>query len=219
MKVTIRLVSTGALYVLALSGCHQQSLPGDYGPSVQFQDQVVSNAQPEPAQLSEMMLTKGDGSTLRLKELGVGKNILLVISRGLVGSGTQGELEASGKSFCIYCSTQTSRLVANYAKFKARNTEVVVVFPVARRSDNDQLQNFAAKVKGEGSTSNDFPFPVVLDVELMAVDALGIRDDLSKPSTYILDSQGALKFGYVGQSISDRPSIQALLEQLDQINK
>ncbi len=204
---------------LVLSGCSQQPLPGDYGSFVKFQDQVVSNAQPEPKQLSEMLLTKGDGSTLRLNELGNGKNILVVISRGLVGSGPQVDSESGGKSFCIFCSTQTSRLVANYAKFAERNTEVVVVFPVAHQSDADQLQKFAAKVKGDGSTSDDFPFPIVLDVELVAVDALEIRDDLSKPSTYILDSQGALRFGYVGQSISDRPSVQALLEQLDQINK
>ena len=63
------------------------------------------------------------------------------------------------------------------------------------------------------------PFPVVLDIELKAVDQLGIRKDLSKPATYILDKQGQVRFAYVGESLADRPSVKALLEQLDALNK
>ncbi len=212
------LLSLGTMLV----GCAPAPLPGDYGAMVQFKDDAQSNAQADPAQVVELMLTRADGSTMKLNELVGQQNIVLVISRGLVGSlpvASEGaEISNGGKSFCIYCSTQTSRLVANYEKFRDRNTEVVVVFPVARRSDAVELQNFAAKVQGPSKTSDDFPFPIVLDVELMAVDALGIRDDLSKPATYIFDSAGQLRFGYVGQSISDRPSIQTLLDQLDRIN-
>lgn len=208
-----------------LSGCGQQTLPGDYGDFVKFADSVESNAQPDPSQIATVTLAQADGSLVKISDLIGDKNLLLVVSRGLVGSlpSAVGETEdkpnSGGKSFCIFCSTQTSRLVANYAKFQQRNTEVVVVFPVARSSDAAELQNFSAKVQGKGKTSDEFPFPVLLDVELTAVDALGIRDDLSKPATYIFDSQGQLRFGYVGQSISDRPSVQALLDQLDRINQ
>lgn len=212
--------------LVLLSGCAQPTLPGDYGDFVKFADSVESNAQPESSLVASLILTKADGTSVKISDLTGDKNVLLVISRGLIGSlpvASNQTLEESpsggGKSFCIFCSTQTSRLVANYAKFQQRNTEVVVVFPVARPSDAIELQNFAAKVQGTGKTSDDFPFPVVLDVELMAVDALGIRDDLSKPATYIFDPQGQLQFGYVGQSISDRPSVQALLVQLDRINQ
>lgn len=208
--------------LITLVGCTPAPLPGDYGDLVQFEDDAQSNAQADPAQVVELVLTRADGTTMQLNQLVGQQNIVLVISRGLVGSlpVTVDGVESSvgGKSFCIYCSTQTSRLVANYDKFRNRNTEVVVVFPVARRSDADELQKFAAKVQGAGKTVDDFPFPIVLDIELMAVDALGIRDDLSKPATYIFDSSGQLRFGYVGQSMSDRPSIQALLDQLDRIN-
>ena len=65
----------------------------------------------------------------------------------------------------------------------------------------------------------EVPFPVLLDVALKGVDALGIRKDLSKPATYILDAQGRLQFAYVGNTLADRPSVQALLEQLDKINQ
>ena len=62
------------------------------------------------------------------------------------------------------------------------------------------------------------PFPLVLDVELHAVDQLGIRADLSKPATYILDKQGQVRFAYVGSTIADRPSVKSLLDQLTAIN-
>jgi peroxiredoxin len=59
------------------------------------------------------------------------------------------------------------------------------------------------------------PFPVLLDVELRAVDRLGLRHDLSRPATYILDKAGDVRFSYVGKDLSDRPSVKALLKELD----
>ncbi len=221
----LRVILSLITVAIVPSGCTQPTLQGDYGDLVQFPDSVQSNAQPDASQIANLTLTRSDGSSVKISDLAEGKNVLLVVSRGLVGSlpttadDADSAEAAGGKSFCIYCSTQTSRLVANYAKFQERNTEVVVIFPVARSSDANELQNFAAKVQGKGKTSDDFPFPIVLDVALMVVDALGIRDDLSKPASYIFDSQGQLRFGYVGQSMSDRPSVQALLEQLDRINQ
>ena len=114
-------------------------------------------------------------------------------------------------------ATQTSRLISNYAKFKARNVEVVLVFPLVRQTDAPYVQRFAASVQGQEKSTYNCPFPIVMDVELHAVDLLGIRDDLSKPATYIIDPQGRVRYAYVGESMTDRPSVQALLEQLDQI--
>ena len=58
-----------------------------------------------------------------------------------------------------------------------------------------------------------------LDVELKAINTLGIRGHLAKPSTYILDKKGQVRFAYVGKTTSDRPSIKAMLKELDGINK
>ena len=63
------------------------------------------------------------------------------------------------------------------------------------------------------------PFPVLLDLELKGVTQLGIRQDLSKPATYIIDRQGHVRFAYVGADRADRPSVQAILSELDEINK
>ena len=62
------------------------------------------------------------------------------------------------------------------------------------------------------------PFALLLDQDLKAVELLGIRGDLAKPSTYILDKQGNAVFAFVGESTADRPSVKALLAQLDKLN-
>ena len=50
---------------------------------------------------------------------------------------------------------------------------------------------------------------------MSACDRLGIRDDLAKPSTYILDTRGNVVYAYVGETSTDRPSVKAVLTQLD----
>ena len=204
--------------VVLLAGCGPQSLPGDAGPLIKFKDEIKANAKPKSSELGQLSFVDAQGQKLDLTSYRGKQNLVLVVTRGFVGSEAKGEDGKSLGNICTYCSTQTSRLIANYGKFKQRNAEVLVVFPVARKEDEAQLGTFAAKVQGEKKTAADAPFPLLLDIDLQAVDALGIRADLSKPATYILDKQGEVRFAYVGQSLSDRPSVNALLEQLDQIN-
>jgi hypothetical protein len=47
---------------------------------------------------------------------------------------------------------------------------------------------------------------------------LGIRGDLAKPSVYVLDKQGNVVYAYVGETLTDRPSVRVLLAQLDKLN-
>ncbi len=89
----------------------------------------------------------------------------------------------------------------------------MLVYPVGAAADRGSVQDFERIVRRESKAET--PFPLVLDVELRAVDQLGIRADLAKPSTYILDKQGRLRFAYVGATPADRPSVQSILEQLD----
>ncbi len=70
---------------------------------------------------------------------------------------------------------------------------------------------------GDGGKS--IPYSFVLDEGLDFVDRLMIRGDLAKPSTYILDASGTLRFAYVGTTPSDRPSLKAMLDQLDRIEQ
>jgi peroxiredoxin len=171
-----------------------------------FLDDVDSAPLPEPNFL-ELPLTKIDGSTTTLQELAAGKTLVVVFTRGYNGA------------ICPYCSTQTSSLIANYSEIQKRNAEVAVIYPLEKSSDTPQRERFVARVNqiGQRPTDQPVPFPLLVDVGLTLVDALEIRKDLSRPATYILDPAGAIRFAYVGNSLADRPSAKAILQQLDHL--
>ncbi len=174
---------------------------------IKFKDDVAANA-PLDDDLTTLTFTNRDGEQVALKDFLGHKHVILVITRGYAGS------------ICPYCATQTSRLIANYSKFQALGAEVLVVYPLEKPEDAPRLDEFVANVvKSLPAAEHKVPFPLLLDVELKAVDQLGIRYNLSKPATYIFDKEGQLRFAYVGGSLADRPSIKALLDQLAQLNK
>ena len=173
---------------------------------IRFLDEAEANTE-APAKLSELSFQKPGGEEQKLADLCKGKYVVLVVTRGYAGS------------ICPYCSTQTSRLMAGYPKFQERQAEVVVVYPLETAEHQPKLDDFIKRVHEiQGGKPSNVPFPLLLDVGLKAVDTLGIRSDLSKPATYILDCDGNVKYAYVGNSLSDRPSVKSLLEQLDRLN-
>lgn len=171
---------------------------------IEFRDDVRSQPAPK-ASLTELPLTTPEGDVAQLSEHLKTCNLVVVVMRGYSGA------------ICPYCSTQTSRLIANYDEIRARGAEVVVIYPLAGDQDQPRVQEFLAVSNGLISrpAADKPPFPLLVDVGLKAVDVLGIRKDLSKPATYILDKTGAVRFAYVGESLADRPSIKVLLQQLD----
>lgn len=172
---------------------------------ITFPDHLESNSSVE-TDLLGMQFTDQNGELKSLKEFAAGKNLILVMTRGYTGA------------ICPYCSTQVARLIANYEAIKKQNAQVVVVYPVQSPADTPRSDEFTQKVLSMTSTVKEIPFPILLDLELKGVDLLGIRKDLSKPATYILDTDGRIQFAYVGNTLSDRPSVQALIEQLERIN-
>ncbi|HET6426193.1 MAG TPA: redoxin domain-containing protein [Planctomycetaceae bacterium] len=208
--------------VLIFTGCNPQPpsptapaatvSPAEYGSGgygygtgeITFLDAVATQETPA-TDFAAVPMTTADGRTITLKDLAAGKPLIAVFTRGYAGS------------ICPYCSSQTSRLIANYAEFQKRDTEVVVIYPLEKPEDTHRLNEFMAKVNENNTqpATQVAPFPMLVDIGLKAVDVLGIRRDLSKPATYILDEQGAVRFAYVGKSLADRPSVKALLEQLD----
>ena len=63
------------------------------------------------------------------------------------------------------------------------------------------------------------PYPVCLDQDCSTCSQLGIRGDLAKPSTFILNAKGEVVYAYVGRNTSDRPSIRGTLAELDRLKK
>lgn len=219
--MTANRIVIGLMVLISASGCSSSSAPapapagntapaGDpygygYGTGdINFLDAVTTQDAPA-TDFATVPMTTADGKTVTLKELAGGKNLIVVFTRGYAGS------------ICPYCSAQTSRLIANYPEFQKRNTEVVVIYPLEKPEDNTHLGEFLAKVNENNTqpATQAAPFPLLVDIGLKAVDVLGIRRDLSKPATYILDETGAVRFAYVGKSLADRPSVRALLDQLD----
>jgi peroxiredoxin len=199
------------LFCVFLAGCAQNT-PVDsadaIGPAdIHFLDDAATNAAPGDAILNLQFVDQA-GKTVRPRDLVGAKNLVVVFTRGYNGS------------ICPYCSSYTSSLITNYPKISERATEVLVVYPIAKPDQSQRLDEFLKATfirSGDGMTKT--PFPVVLDIELKAVDTLGIRKDLAKPATYILDKVGHVRFAYVGKSLSDRPSIKVILKQLDTLRE
>jgi peroxiredoxin len=169
-----------------------------------FKDDATTNTQVADSAL-ELTFVDSSGRKVDLGEFRGRKNVVLVVTRGFAGY------------VCPHCTTQTSRLISNHAEFARRDAEVLVVFPGPRGHLDEFVK--ASQHKAHLSSSTAVPFAVLLDEDLQAVGRLGIRADLAKPSTYILDKQGHVRFAYVGTTSTDRPSMQSLLHQLDLLGK
>lgn len=205
-----------ALEAASLTGCSPAAAPDGSGSAtpvgynvygeadIKFLDEAASQPAPS-ADLLTIPVTTAEGRETTLKELSGGKRMVVVFTRGFAGS------------ICPYCSTQTSRLIANYPEFSKRNTEVVVIYPLKEGTDRPRLDEFLKKANDNNGMlgTNAPPFPLVVDIGLKAVDSLELRKDLSKAATYIVEPDGAIGFAYVGKSLADRPSVKALLAQLD----
>ena len=77
----------------------------------------------------------------------------------------------------------------------------------------DDLSNAAFTAADLG-----LPFPVLYNPSADVVRHYGVynllRDGLATPSTFVIDSQGVIRWKFVGRSISDRQPTQEVLRQL-----
>jgi peroxiredoxin len=65
-------------------------------------------------------------------------------------------------------------------------------------------------------------YPILSDAEHRVVDQYGVYnllgDSLATPSVFLIDMEGIIRWAYVGQSSSDRPSNEMILGQLRGLN-
>jgi peroxiredoxin Q/BCP len=213
-------VCLSALFCAALLvGCSENRKPKaypkvDYGygfdtsnlPSIakQFLDDPPA-AQTRTVAADKMPLTfiDLDGKPVDLAAFRGKSNVVLVMTKGM---------PQTAGVFCPGCLAQMNALVANAAEFKKRGAEVLVVFPGPSEKAGEFLTTAKARDGDKPS-----PIPLLLDKDMAAVTVLGITGDRAKPSTYILDRKGNVVYAYVGEHTTDRPSIKALLGQLDKL--
>jgi len=173
---------------------------------INFQDQVRSGPLPT-IDLLDLRFQTLEHQTVQLRSLiQPGRKLVVIVTRGYAGE------------ICKFCSTFVSNLVANYSKFTDRETDLVVIYPVQSDQDAPRLMELQMAVAAQLRVPNlQIPFPMLLDVNLEAVKQLEIQKNLAKPATYIFDENGLARFAYVGNHLADRPSVQALLDEIDKI--
>ena len=140
------------------------------------------------------------GSRVSLADYKGKKPLVLVFTRGYPGY------------LCPMCTSYTAQLAHRYAEIAAAGAEVLLVFPGSPEKVQDFLR--AAREVLEQDGPGALPFPVLLDVSLKNVDAFGIRGDLSKPATYVLDSAGTVRYAFVGDQPHERPDVATVLAEV-----
>jgi peroxiredoxin len=64
----------------------------------------------------------------------------------------------------------------------------------------------------------NLPFPLLSDPQHSVIESFAALDgNLARPSTFIVDTAGIIRWSYVGEDRSDRPFNDAVLSQLAQI--
>lgn len=193
-----------ALLLLVAAGCGptKPTVPvfdAGYG-SIEFKDDAPANAAVEPDGFPTQFID-ADGNPVDLGRYRGQKKVVLVVLRGLARS-------EDGRA-CPSCIAQTIGLTANAAAFEGRGAVVLFVFP------GPGAGGFLQDVKAGARDERIAAPQLLLDSQCAACDRLGIRDDLAKPSTYILDREGRVVYAYVGATSTDRPSVKAVLAQVD----
>jgi peroxiredoxin len=165
-------------------------------------NQELGKKLPEP----ESDLVSSDGKEVSLASFR-GQNVVLVFTRGFAGY------------ICPYCSTYTAQLSVKYAEFKKLNTEVLVIYPT-KEKQKDKVKAFIVacnqRLANEGDSA--LTLPVFLDPGLKMVAHYNLEGDLSRPSTFVLDAEGVVRYGYVGSDKKDRPAISRVLEEVKKLN-
>ena len=131
-----------------------------------------------------------EAKDVKLSELSVKENVVLVVLRGWPGYQ------------CPLCTKQVrdfADAAADFAKAKAR---VVMVYP----GPSDKLKAHAKEFLGNTEWPKDFVF--VTDPDFSMVSAYGLRWDANAetayPSTIVIDRKGIVRFAKISKGHGDR---------------
>ncbi len=144
------------------------------------------------------------GNEMRLSALG-GRKALLLFYRG---------------GWCPFCNQQLAAIARDYHKFQELNATIVAVSGEEAEKGRDFLQKLS------------LPFVLLSDTSFKSIDLYGIRDtnlservramgitQLPKPSAFIIDGAGVVRYKYIGKNAADRPKNEDLLRALGEAGK
>ena len=108
--------------------------------------------------------------------------------------------------WCPYCNGQLMTYARRYEEFEGRGGRIAGI------SVDTPEQNAAMVEKLL------LPFPLLSDPEGEVIRAYGVWDEketIARPSTFMLDRTGEVRFQYVARDYADRPGTEALLLALE----
>jgi peroxiredoxin len=140
------------------------------------------------------------GEAVRLRDLITGRKALLLFYRG---------------GWCPFCNEQLAAITRDYQQFQELNAAVVAVSGEEVEKGKTLLQKL------------NLPFVLLSDTSFEAIDRYGVRNPivhdalkergiskLPKPSAFVIDGTGIVRYRYIGKNAPDRPKNEDLLRAL-----
>lgn len=222
----LRSLTLACVALLALGGAswqiYRQMNPAEYSFAPNDDPRETNAREITAKQLLNLPLVNDHGQPVSLAEQVGKKNQVIVFTRGSLASVSywnKGKTRPGLVNVCPYCSSQVTGIAMLMEEFKAADTEVLVVFPIRQMSEGANAASMWRETERDARLGPVPVYSLMLDLDLKAVDALGIRSHLARPSSFILDKAGHLRFAYVGRDgNADRPSGNELLRQIKEIN-
>jgi len=137
-----------------------------------------------------------------------GKWIVLVFYRG---------------NWCPMCNIQITSLAKDYPEFQKRNTEIIAIStdtPEGARKTQEKTHAPFPILIDENNKVIQLYKVVVEKRELKDIVALMHRKKAgayAMPSVFIIDTDGVVRYSYIGKSYTDRPSNEDLLSRLSEL--
>lgn len=126
-------------------------------------------------------------------------------------------------NWCPMCNTQIATLAKDYPKFQKLNAEIIAI--------STDTPEGAQKTKEKSQA----PFPILIDedneiIQLYKVDTKKreLKDmpalmhgkkagTYAMPAVFIIDTEGIIRYSYIGKSFTDRPTNEGLLKKLSEL--
>jgi peroxiredoxin len=146
-----------------------------------------------------------DEKRTTLRSITSGRKSLLIFYRG---------------GWCPFCNEQLAAIAKDYARFQESGATIVAVSGEGVQKGKELLKKLS------------LPFTLLSDPNFEAIDRYGVRNSdisermikagitrLPKPSAFIIDKAGILRYKYVGKKAPDRPKNEDWLKILDELGK
>ena len=143
------------------------------------------------------------GKTIRFRQFIGNQKTLLLFYRG---------------GWCKHCNAQFESLMKDHARFVRAGAKIVAV----SSEDVEKGKEFSKKL--------NLPFVLLSDTGFDGIERYGVKDSnpsektkargiyqLAKPSAFIIDRNGIVRYKYVSKSPSDRPNNKELLNALAEL--